>query len=193
MKSNPLLHSTRTGLGGFSDRVGAISYALTPLTVALGSRESLLSLLTGFAPSQFNFLHRWLGRIMLCQALLHTLGWTIIEGRLYQPQPIIWTGFVKEPYIIWGFVALGLLVILCVLSLRRVVHATGYEFFRKAHYILACLYFGACWAHWDHLACWMIASLGLWAVVKLPQIYNTSSGPERLTRIGNIRIEVFVS
>lgn len=142
-----------------------MAYALTPLTVLLGSRESLLSVLTGIAPSSFNFLHRWLGRIMLGQALLHTFGWVLIEGRLYQPQPKTWHSFASEPYIIWGFVALAFLIVLCILSLRRVIHATGYEFFRKAHYILACLYFGACWAHWDALACWMIASLGLWAVV----------------------------
>jgi hypothetical protein len=43
----PHLHNTRTGLGGFSDRVGALAYVLTPFTILLSNRESCLSLLTG--------------------------------------------------------------------------------------------------------------------------------------------------
>lgn len=144
MKGNPSLHNTRTGLGGFADSVGAMSYALTPFTVALGTRESILSALTGISPSSFNFLHRWLGRIMLCQALLHTLGWTLIEGRFYQPQPATWTSFTKQPYIIWGWDAMVLLIFLFILSFRRVVQLTGYEFFRKTHYILACKFSRSC-------------------------------------------------
>lgn len=137
VKGHPSLHNTRTGLGGFADRVGALAYALTPLTVALSSRESILSLATGIVPCQFNFLHRWLGKIMLVQSILHTFGWTLIEGRFYQPQPRTWTDFVKQPYIIWGWVALGLFILLFILSLQRVIRLTGHEFFRKAHYILA--------------------------------------------------------
>lgn len=53
------LHNTRTGLGGFSDRVGALAYALTPFSILLSNRESCLSLLTGIPYQHFNFLHRW--------------------------------------------------------------------------------------------------------------------------------------
>ena len=42
----PGKHNTRTGIGGFANRVGIFAYALTPLTVALASRESVLSLIT---------------------------------------------------------------------------------------------------------------------------------------------------
>ncbi|KAB8301011.1 hypothetical protein EYC80_002934 [Monilinia laxa] len=62
------LFNTRTGLGGFSDRLGALAYALTPFTVLLSTRESVLSLATGIPYQSFNFLHRWLGRIIFIQA-----------------------------------------------------------------------------------------------------------------------------
>jgi len=62
-------------------------YAIAPLTVALSTRESILSLLTGIPYQNFNFLHRWLGRIIYIQSVLHTLGWTLIEGWFYQLQP----------------------------------------------------------------------------------------------------------
>jgi predicted ferric reductase len=153
--------NTRTGLGGFSDRVGALAYALTPLTVAMCSRDSILSLLTSIPYQNFNFLHRWTGRIILVQSFLHTISWTIVEGRLYQPQPKVYVEWIKQPYMVWGIVAQGFITFLFVFSLRPVIRWTGYEFFRKTHLLVAGLYLGACWGHWSKLACWMIASLGI--------------------------------
>ncbi|KAF2261450.1 hypothetical protein CC78DRAFT_470326 [Lojkania enalia] len=158
---NSTKHNTRTGLGGFSDRLGALAYALTPLTIGLSTRDSILSLLTGIPYQHFNFLHRWTGRIILIQSFIHTIGWTIIEAKLYQPQPKVYNDFIKQTYMIWGIVAQGFISFLFVFSLRPVIRWTGYEFFRKSHLVVAGLYLGACWGHWDKLACWMIASLGL--------------------------------
>lgn len=95
---NTSLFNIRTGLGGFSDRVGALAYALTPLTVLLSSRESLLTLMTGISYQHFTFLHRWCGRIIFIQAAVHTIAWTLVEGKLYQPQPTLYREFIKEEY-----------------------------------------------------------------------------------------------
>lgn len=159
IKSNPGLYNTRTGLGGFADRVGVLAYALTPLTILLSSRESILSAVTGIPYLHFNFLHRWTGRIIFVQSFLHTLGWTVIEARLYQPQPSVYTSFISQTYMIWGIVAMILISFLYVFSLKAVIRWTGYEFFRKAHLVVAGVYLGACWAHWKQLYCWMVAAL----------------------------------
>ena len=164
VKNLPGVYNTRTGLGGFSDRVGALAYALTPLAVALGSRESILTLLTGVPYQSFNFMHRWLGRIIFIQSWIHTIGWTVIEAKLYQPQPKVYSNFIKQLYMIWGCIALLFITFLFIFSLKRVIRLTGHEFFRKAHYIVGMLYIGACWGHWNQLACWMIASLGVWGI-----------------------------
>ncbi|KFY34754.1 hypothetical protein V494_06508 [Pseudogymnoascus sp. VKM F-4513 (FW-928)] len=153
------LFNTRTGMAGFSDRIGILAYALTPLSVLLSSRESMLSLITGISYQHFNFLHRWVGRIIFVQSFLHTLAWTIVEGKLYQPQPSVFQTFIAEPYIIWGCFAMLFITFLYVFSLRRVIQWTGYEFFKKSHYVVASLYIGACWGHWDKLYFWMLASL----------------------------------
>ncbi|EHK96143.1 putative Ferric/cupric reductase transmembrane component 1 [Glarea lozoyensis 74030] len=144
--------------------VGVLAYALTPLTVALSTRESILTLITGIPYQSLNFLHRWTGRIIYIQAVLHTFGWTLIEGLYYQPQPKVYRDFIKQKYMVWGCIAMGLLSLLFFLSFQRVIKITGHEFFRKSHYILAMLYIGACWGHWAQLACWMIASLGIWGL-----------------------------
>jgi NAD(P)H-flavin reductase len=170
---NSTLHNTRSGLGGFADRVGALAFALTPLTVALGTRESLLTLLTGIPYQSFNFLHRWTGRIIFVQSALHTISWTVVEARLYQPQPSHYQEFIKQPYMIWGCVAFFLLCFLYVFSLRSVIALTGHEFFRKTHFIVAGVYLGACWAHWAQLKCWMIAALGIMLLDKGLRLLRT--------------------
>ncbi|EUC36454.1 hypothetical protein COCCADRAFT_23736 [Bipolaris zeicola 26-R-13] len=155
------LHNTRTGMGGFADRIGAFAFALTPLTIALCSRDSILSMVTGIPYQSFNFLHRWTGRIILVQSFVHAIIWTIIEAKLYQPQPTVYTKFINQKYMVWGCIAQALVTFLFVFSLRPVIRWTGYEFFRKSHLIVSILYIGACWGHWEKLSCWMIASFAI--------------------------------
>lgn len=85
LEEHPGLTQKRSWLGPWSDRIGTFAYALTPFSVMLASRESILSLMTGIPYQSFNFLHRWLGWIILIQSIAHTLGWTIIEGSICFP------------------------------------------------------------------------------------------------------------
>lgn len=167
------MHNTRTGLGGFSDRVGALAYALTPLTILLSNRESCLSLLTGINYQHFNFLHRWTGRIIFIQSFIHTLGWTVIEGKLYQPQPDEYRRVMSSMYIIFGVVAMFLITLMLVLSTKTAISWFGYEFFKITHWIIAILYIGACWGHWDRLWCWMVPSLALIAIDQMLRAMRT--------------------
>ncbi|KAK4506960.1 hypothetical protein PRZ48_000693 [Zasmidium cellare] len=159
--SGTTLFNTRTGLGGWSDRIGALAYALTPFTILLCMRESVLSLLTAIPYQHFNFLHRWLGRVIFLQSFLHTLAWTLVEGKFYQPQPSVYAGFMAQQYVIFGVVAMFLITWLTVFSMKSVIAWTGYEFFKITHWVVAVLYVGACWGHWDKLWCWMVPSLFL--------------------------------
>jgi hypothetical protein len=161
VKGSSDLYNTRSGAGGFADRIGAFAFALTPLTIALCTRDSILSMLTGIPYQSFNFLHRWTGRIILVQSFVHAIIWTVVEAKLYQPQPTTYTKFISQKYMIWGCIAQGFITFLFVFSLRPVIRWTGYEFFRKSHLLVAGLYIGACWGHWEKLSCWMIASLAI--------------------------------
>lgn len=116
VKKLPGVYNTRTSLGPWADRVGVIAYALTPLSILLSSRESLLSLITGLPYQSFNFLHRWLGYIIVAQSILHTIGWSIIEIRLYQPQPSVAKAWITQLYMIWGVVGMIFLLALFILS-----------------------------------------------------------------------------
>ncbi|KAH9820438.1 ferric reductase FRE2 precursor [Teratosphaeria destructans] len=164
------LHNTRTGgLGGLSDRLGVLAFALTPFAILLCMRESLLSQVTGIPYQYLNFLHRWTGRVIFLQSAVHTLGWTVVEGRLYQPQPLMYKELMEEQYIIFGVVAMFLLSLMLVLSADVVVERTGYGWFKVGHWSLAVLYLGACWGHWEKLWCWIMPALVLVAVDQVLQ------------------------
>lgn len=170
----PGVYNTRDSIGPWSDRVGTLAYALTPLSVLLSSRESFLSMITGLPYQSFNFLHRWLGYIIFVQSSLHTIGWCVVELRLYQPQPTVGIEWVKQTYIVWGIVAMILLLILFALSTPWGIRLTGYETFRKLHYVLAMVYIGACWAHWKALKCFMWPALIFWFLDRGARLVRTA-------------------
>ncbi|KAL6710298.1 hypothetical protein ACN47E_009244 [Coniothyrium glycines] len=174
VKNMPGVYNTRTSLGPWSDRIGVLAYALTPLSVMLSSRESILSLVTGLPYQSFNFLHRWLGYIIFAQSALHTIGWSVIEIKLYQPQPKVAREWIVSTYMIWGVVAMILLLLLVLLSTPWGIRLTGYEFFRKAHYVLAMVYIGACWGHWEQLRVFLIPGLAVWFVDRAVRLARTA-------------------
>ncbi len=174
VKASPGVYNTRTSLGPWSDRVGVLAFALTPLSVMLSSRESILSLLTRVPYQNFNFLHRWLGYIIVVQSSMHTIGWCIVEAKLYQPQPTVGREWIAQLYMIWGVVAMVLVAFLFIFSLPPVIRLTGYEFFRKSHYLVAMLYIGACWGHWAKLNCFMVASLAVWILDRAVRLIRTA-------------------
>lgn len=174
VSSVPGLYQTRSSIGPWADRVGTFAFALTPLSVMLSSRESFLSLITGLPYQSFNFLHRWLGYIIFVQSSLHTIGWCIVELRLYQPQPSVGIEWITQTYMVWGIVAMILLLLLFVLSTPWGIRFTGYETFRKLHYVLAMVYIGACWGHWKQLKCFLLPSLIFWFLDRGARLVRTA-------------------
>ena len=168
------VYNTRASIGPWADRVGVLAYALTPLSVLLSTREYFLSVITGLPYQSFNFLHRWLGYIIFVQSSLHTIGWCVVELRLYQPQPSVGIEWITQTYMIWGVVAMILLLLLFVLSTPWGIRLTGYETFRKAHYVLAMVFIGACWAHWKQLKCFLIPSLIFWGLDRAARLLRTA-------------------
>ena len=62
---------------------------------------------------------------------------TLIEGRFYQPQPPTFKNFNKETCLVWGCIAMLSITFWYIFSSREVIKSTGYEFFKKSHYVVA--------------------------------------------------------
>ncbi|KAH8845055.1 hypothetical protein MCOR27_004723 [Pyricularia oryzae] len=122
-------------------RTGHISFALLPLTVLFSSRNNVLLWLTDWPFSTFVLLHRWVARLCVAHAVVHSI--TMLQayiglGKYYTD--------VHTAYWIWGIVAMLCLVGLVfqgVLWLRR----ASYEVFLLLHIVLAVFVIVGCWYH----------------------------------------------
>ncbi|KAG7144117.1 Ferric reductase transmembrane component 5 like protein [Verticillium longisporum] len=170
VKDHPGVYKEQNTAGIWSNRIGILAYAITPFSVLLASRESILSILTGVPYQAFNFLHRWVGYIILLQSVLHAIVWCVICIGLYGPQPEYAVNWVTKEYMVYGLCAMFLLLLMWFLSLGFMIRLTGFEFFRKTHYVLAMVYIGTCWGHWEFLGDWMLCGLLLWFFDRLARL-----------------------
>lgn len=67
-----------------SDRTGIISLANFPLVWLFGMRNDVLMWLTGWGFGTYNAFHRWAARVATVQAIIHSLGYTlmIVDSKL---------------------------------------------------------------------------------------------------------------
>ncbi|KAH8812330.1 ferric reductase like transmembrane component-domain-containing protein [Xylogone sp. PMI_703] len=119
-----------------SDRTGIISFANFPLIWLFGMRNNLLMWLTGWDFGTYNNFHRWVARVSTFQAVVHSVGYTILvfdDGG--------WDLFADYWAQMWwttGEIATILMCLLLGLSiyfLRR----TRYELFLILHIVLSVL------------------------------------------------------
>lgn len=62
-----------------SDRTGIMSMANMPLMWAFAVRNNVLLWLTGWSFSTYSQFHRWIARVATVQAIIHSVGYTVIE------------------------------------------------------------------------------------------------------------------
>ncbi|CZS90593.1 related to ferric reductase FRE2 precursor [Rhynchosporium graminicola] len=125
--------SRRTGLGGFSNRLGVFANALTifQFPPPLVRAHHIFSV---------DGPHNWLDHHRS-----ETLSATTESLQRFRERSV----------------AMAMISFIWVFSFPAVIKKTGYEFFRKTHCVVALVYIGACWGHWARLSCWMIASLAV--------------------------------
>jgi hypothetical protein len=61
----------------FANRIGSMSFANTPLLIALAGRNNILIWLTGWSFDTFQVYHRWIARIVLAQATAHVITYSL--------------------------------------------------------------------------------------------------------------------
>ncbi|KAH7911651.1 ferric reductase NAD binding domain-containing protein [Hygrophoropsis aurantiaca] len=119
------------------NRAGTLGSAQFPLITALGTKNNLVSLVTGIGYDKLNYIHRMMSRVVLILLWVHA-GSEVIYSAPIGPMLV-------EAWVRCGIVAIVALTLLCVVSIRP-VRAGAYEFFFYAHFFmvlifLICAYF----------------------------------------------------
>ncbi|SMN20467.1 similar to Saccharomyces cerevisiae YKL220C FRE2 Ferric reductase and cupric reductase [Maudiozyma saulgeensis] len=151
-----------------ADRSGILAFGNLPIIFLFGTRNNLLMTLTDFNFTTFISLHKWVGRIMIIDSLIHSccyLCYSIVSGSFVFSE--------LELYYKCGIVAMVLLLLLFFLSLGY-IRKYYYEVFLYTHILLAIGFMAACWKHVENLGWknWLIISIVLWIVERLARIFN---------------------
>ena len=85
----------------------------------------------------FNLFHRWIGRIVILEAIVHTIAWAV-NKQLATGMSGIWEAIKNDGFIIYGTLAIISMLIILVQSPSVVRHAF-YETFLHLHQLLAFL------------------------------------------------------
>lgn len=118
----------------FGNRAGDIAASQVPIIVALGTRNNIISWITGISYTKLSYLHRMTARVLCVMVWLHALG------KIQSGSPA------NVPLVRVGLFSLGSLALLCIVSIRP-VRERAYQFFFIVHCILALMFLVAAYFH----------------------------------------------
>lgn len=145
---------------------------MVPLIILAGRNNPLIPLLQ-ISFDTYNLLHRWMGRLVVIETVIHGVAWSV---------PVVadigWTGFAEKMFGNWffgaGWIGTYAMVILLITALSPFRHAF-YETFLNLHILMALIAFVCTLIHCvtAHVAGglpqlpWIIAIMALWAADRL--------------------------
>ncbi|KAI1417440.1 ferric reductase NAD binding domain-containing protein [Hypoxylon sp. FL1857] len=150
---------------------------MVPLIILAGRNNPLISLLR-VSFDTYNLLHRWMGRMVVIEAVIHTIAWSYVavagggfEGMGYR--------LLHDSFLASGLAGTIALVILLLLSFSPIRHAF-YETFLNFHIVLAFIIFTMTWVHCATATLpgglpqltWMIAIFMLWVAERLARMFR---------------------
>lgn len=128
-------------------RTGFLAVANMCPLLLLAARNNPMIVLLRVSFDNMNLFHRWIGRMVVLESLVHTLAWALVKyaaaGHSFSG---IATSVTTDPFIITGLVAVILMVVIAVHALSPIRHAF-YETFLTAHIIMAAVIIAGIFMH----------------------------------------------
>lgn len=171
------------------NRTGIMSTInMVPLFLLAGRNNPLIGLLH-ISFDTYNLIHRWLGRIVVLEALAHGIAYSINKVETGGGLAALGTTIRTSYSLQMGFIALVAFVVLLLHSPSIFRHAF-YETFLTVHIILVALMLGTLWFHLalsgEPWVPYLKATIALWAAdraIRLIRIFyrNVSTKMARAT------------
>lgn len=146
-----------------ADRTGIIAFAHLPLIYLFAGRNNIMSFVTGFSYSSYIQFHKWTGRIMFADAIIHSACYTALY---------VWDNYyseaLSEKYIRFGILATVSCAVLMIQAYNYFRQYT-YEIFLYGHIIFAIIFTFSVYHHCIELG-WMeyvYATIAIWAFDRL--------------------------
>lgn len=177
-------------------RTGVLSFSMAPLVLLFSGRNNFLQWITNWQHSTFMLLHRWVARLFVLQALLHTLLAVVVYSQMG-----IYAVEAKLAYWAWGVVATLFGCIMVVVS-TSYFRSLSYEIFLVSHIIMAIIVIVGSWYHvverfavLDGFTMWLWTASAVWFFDRLVRVLRIAKiGPRRaeVVDIGNgyVRVDI---
>jgi len=172
-------------LNTFVDRTGILAtWNMLPLFL-LSSRNNPLLALTGITFDTYNLIHRWLGRIVVAEVIVHGATWLATKVTKQGLKDIL-TSENSSSQVIGGTIA-GFTFIALLLHSPSVIRHAFYETFLYLHILLVMTSIGALWYHFGQfpmmkqILCGVIAIWVLERTLRMARIiyHNVGKGGTR--------------
>ncbi|KAH0579052.1 hypothetical protein H2248_003211 [Termitomyces sp. 'cryptogamus'] len=173
----------------FSDpvRAGWVAVSQLPIVIALATKNNIIGTLMGFTYEKLNYLHRFIGQLIVIAANIHSLGyfykWSI--GGTFQAS-------ISTPHIIWGLV--GLVALDCIFFFSLSFWRNRYHnIMLPVHIIGLVIAIPAIWMHKPSTMRWMCACIGIYGFDHVCRFIKTriSTATIRpLPEMNSTRVEV---
>ncbi|KAF9238223.1 hypothetical protein BU15DRAFT_88459 [Melanogaster broomeanus] len=141
----------------WSNRVACLVVSQTPLLTALGTKNNVVSLVTGISYEKLNYVHRVVARTCFVLLLFHA------STEVYNISRPTWLRM--------GITAMVALGILCAVSLRP-IRTAAYECFYYVHFLMVLIFLVGGYVHaQDFLAVhWIWPSFIVWGLDRLIRV-----------------------
>ena len=136
---------------------------MVPLFIFAGRNNPFISLLR-VSFDTYNLLHRWLGRVVVLESVVHTAAWAV-NACNEQGFDDMLSRLRTTPFFTWGLLGTCSMIFLCLHSPSPIRHAF-YETFLHLHQLAALLAFLGVYVHLDldnlYQKKWAVAIAAMW-------------------------------
>ncbi|KAL8724960.1 MAG: hypothetical protein Q9181_006595, partial [Wetmoreana brouardii] len=173
-------------------RTGHLAFVnMMPLIVFAGRNNALIPLLR-VSFDTFNIFHRWIGRLVVIEAVAHTFAWMAakdIADKVAHKQNGMMLAFQDSPFLSWGLASLLAMVFIFFQASSAIRHM-AYETFLHLHQLLAIVAFlgAAIHGHMGELPLtnYVYATIALWfleRIIRWSHIIYRNFGLSSSTRV----------
>jgi len=160
-------------------RAGTLALVNMVPLIILAARNNPLIPMLQISFDTYNLYHRWLGRVVVAEVIIHTVAWAIVQVADNGWEGV-WHRISDEAFISAGAVGTLAMCFIFVLSFSPLRHAF-YETFLNTHIILAVVVIACTWVHCASAELigglpqlpWTYAIAVLWALERGARVLRT--------------------
>ncbi|EGO20038.1 hypothetical protein SERLADRAFT_442838 [Serpula lacrymans var. lacrymans S7.9] len=158
------LEGHKLDIGYWSNRAGYLAASQFPMITALGTKNNLVSLVTGISYDKLNYVHRMMARVVI------VLLWVHGGSEIYNYKNFL-ISLRQEVWLQCGLMALIAFSLLCVISIRP-IRSAAYELFFYAHLTLVLIFLLGAYFHTKgaHGSYWVWPSFVFWALDRFVRV-----------------------